>query len=354
MPNINKISTFSSPKNNYRFFVARKLSTRHLKEYHLFGAPMPGRNFNGNSYKYGMNGQLKDDEIFNGAYSAEFWEYDSRTGRRWNRDPVVHPWESSYACFANNPIFYSDVKGDEAEGWEPKKGGGYTYNPDPSKGKETADWTGGDINGHSYEVHGNKEGSLEVTFHAVDIHPVKTEEERFAYSRNTSRIMNQFSKGFLIGAIALPSAVVAVEAGAFSFIGKQLGWNIGGGLADILNQTVIQNKSADEFNYASTVTNTIFGGKNIVYSALLGSSGNLINATKTDLKKGTVFSISTSNMISYSAGVAGNIFGNLHMKMVSTSGFIPNKVMFTGFETGVNLLGNSISNSIETEVKQAK
>lgn len=61
-----------------------------------------------------MNGQEKEDALFNGAQSAEYWMYDSRIGRRWNIDPVVKPWESPYACFANNPIWFSDVKGDDA------------------------------------------------------------------------------------------------------------------------------------------------------------------------------------------------------------------------------------------------
>ncbi|TNE81426.1 MAG: RHS repeat protein [Bacteroidetes bacterium] len=65
-------------------------------------------------YRFGgSNGQEKDDEI-NGAgnsYSAEFWQYDSRLGRRWNIDPVVKPWESPYACFANNPILCIDIDG---------------------------------------------------------------------------------------------------------------------------------------------------------------------------------------------------------------------------------------------------
>lgn len=58
----------------------------------------------GSEYRYGHNGQEKEDEIFNGAYSAEYWEYDSRTLRRWNVDPVVKPWESPYATFNNNPV----------------------------------------------------------------------------------------------------------------------------------------------------------------------------------------------------------------------------------------------------------
>jgi len=75
------------------------------------GMQMPGRSFNSNSYRYGHNTQEKDDEIFNGAYTAEFWEYDSRSLRRWNRDPIVKAWESPYAAFSNNPVRNNDVKG---------------------------------------------------------------------------------------------------------------------------------------------------------------------------------------------------------------------------------------------------
>ncbi len=80
---------------------------------------MPGRNnVSAIGYRYGMNGQEKVDEV-NGIsgshYTAEFWEYDSRSGRRWNQDPIVKVWESPYACFSNNPIYYSDPTGANAE-----------------------------------------------------------------------------------------------------------------------------------------------------------------------------------------------------------------------------------------------
>ena len=45
--------------------------------------------------------------------AAEFWEYDTRLGRRWNLDKVVYAWQSLYACFNNNPLFFSDPNGDE-------------------------------------------------------------------------------------------------------------------------------------------------------------------------------------------------------------------------------------------------
>ncbi len=64
-------------------------------------------------YRYGFNGMEKDDEVAGNGnnYTAEFWQYDSRLGRRWNIDPVVKHHESPYAAFANNPIWFIDPSG---------------------------------------------------------------------------------------------------------------------------------------------------------------------------------------------------------------------------------------------------
>jgi RHS repeat-associated protein len=96
---------------------------RTTADYYGFGLTMSARTYaqGGIKYRYGMNGQEKDDEIANGVYTAEYWEYDSRLGRRWNPDPVVKPFESPYACFRNNPIHYSDPSGMDGE--EPINGG---------------------------------------------------------------------------------------------------------------------------------------------------------------------------------------------------------------------------------------
>ena len=77
---------------------------------------MPGRTFNSDAYRYGANsGSEKDDEITGvvGAhYTTEFRELDTRLGGRWwSPDPIVKPWESPYAGFSNNPIYYSDPTG---------------------------------------------------------------------------------------------------------------------------------------------------------------------------------------------------------------------------------------------------
>ena len=63
------------------------------------------------SSRYGMNGQEKDNEVGEGIYTAEFWEYDSKIARRWNLDPKIKLWESPYASFANNPIWFTDPNG---------------------------------------------------------------------------------------------------------------------------------------------------------------------------------------------------------------------------------------------------
>jgi hypothetical protein len=44
------------------------------------------RSFAGAAYRYGFNGQEKDDEVCGSGNlnTAEFWEYDTRLGRRWN------------------------------------------------------------------------------------------------------------------------------------------------------------------------------------------------------------------------------------------------------------------------------
>jgi hypothetical protein len=57
---------------------------------HPFGMLMDGRSLSSAAYRYGFGGQEKDDEInsIGNIYTAQFWEYDCRLGRRWNIDPL--------------------------------------------------------------------------------------------------------------------------------------------------------------------------------------------------------------------------------------------------------------------------
>ena len=65
-------------------------------------------------YRYFFNGQEADNEVLGDGVSltAEFWQYDTRLGRRWNVDPKYTPMLSSYSCFVNSPLSLNDKKGD--------------------------------------------------------------------------------------------------------------------------------------------------------------------------------------------------------------------------------------------------
>ncbi|MCS3795067.1 Ig-like domain-containing protein [Niastella sp. OAS944] len=83
-------------------------------DYYPFGMLMPGRKYTSSNYRYGFNGQEKSDEIGGPGNhnTAPFWEYDTRTGRRWNLDPRPNISISAYAGLANNPIWFNDLLGD--------------------------------------------------------------------------------------------------------------------------------------------------------------------------------------------------------------------------------------------------
>jgi len=122
-------------------------------------------------YRFGFGGQEKDDEISgNGnSYTAEFWQYDSRLGRRWNVDPVVKPWESSYATFANNPIYYNDPNGEDAEddknkapekqGKKDDMNGGWYWNKDSDEYNQAE---GTETKGDKYSTKTDKNGNVHV------------------------------------------------------------------------------------------------------------------------------------------------------------------------------------------------
>jgi hypothetical protein len=74
---------------------------------------MPGRTLQSTSnYRYSINGQEKSPEIATNTTTAEFWQYDSRIGRRWNIDPKPIASISVYVSFNNNPIINIDIDGD--------------------------------------------------------------------------------------------------------------------------------------------------------------------------------------------------------------------------------------------------
>ncbi|MBU1720108.1 MAG: hypothetical protein KKA07_13665 [Bacteroidetes bacterium] len=84
--------------------------------FHPFGSIMPGRNFNAGEYRYGFNGQEKDDEITGVTGShLDFGAriYDSRLARWLSVDPerTKFPSLSPFSFAADNPVFFLDKGG---------------------------------------------------------------------------------------------------------------------------------------------------------------------------------------------------------------------------------------------------
>ena len=84
-------------------------------DYYPFGQLLTDGNYSSGDYRFGFNSQEKDDEIYGqgNSYSAEFWQYDARLGRRWNVDPMTNeePGWSPYRAFYDNPIRFIDPTG---------------------------------------------------------------------------------------------------------------------------------------------------------------------------------------------------------------------------------------------------
>ena len=91
---------YSSGDNTYKPYTISST------DYYPFGYPIPNRSTNIGGYRYFFNGQEGDNEVFGEGIglAAEFWQYDSRLGKRWNLDWIYKPFASNYAAFADNPV----------------------------------------------------------------------------------------------------------------------------------------------------------------------------------------------------------------------------------------------------------
>jgi RHS repeat-associated protein len=83
------------------------------------------RTSNSDNYRFGYNCMESDDETkgSGNSYTTEFRQYDPRIGRWLSLDPVFQPHQSPFCGMDNNPIFYSDPKGDYVI-WGDSRGNG--------------------------------------------------------------------------------------------------------------------------------------------------------------------------------------------------------------------------------------
>jgi RHS repeat-associated protein len=205
-------------------------------DYYPFGMLMPNRNSNSNSYAWGFNDKIKDDEISNvtGAdldYGARI--YDSRVARWLSCDPIAmkFPWNSPYNAFSNNPISRIDPDG---------KGDFYTQ-----AGKKIG-------------TDGNPDGKIYV---ATDKNAIKT------IKKNTHNDINTQVKDVQSSIVQLPSAEVRNEIG---------------NAVDRSNSPTVDDVQGG-FHEEGGVWGTISAGTEKVVNAKPGAYTNPVTHTKAEI-----------------------------------------------------------------------
>ena len=108
------INDRKTPVNIGAITVGYKAQVVSVTDYYSFGGEIAERTYDPVKpfYRFGFNTQEKTFELNRDHYTAKFWEYDARLGRRWNVDPKPTVGESEYAVNKNNPVLNNDPDGD--------------------------------------------------------------------------------------------------------------------------------------------------------------------------------------------------------------------------------------------------
>ncbi|WMJ75654.1 polymorphic toxin type 43 domain-containing protein [Cytophagaceae bacterium ABcell3] len=145
----------------------------------------------GGCYRYGFNGMEKDDEISGSGNSYTTFErqYDARIARWVSTDPIFHEYQSAYAAFDNNPIYYKDPSGASSEGPDDERINDNGDNSD-SDGSDN-DGSDNDSKEQNTDdsgvVDGLKRGSLNF---------IKGVASNLTVAQIGNNIYNQFSRAF--------------------------------------------------------------------------------------------------------------------------------------------------------------
>jgi RHS repeat-associated protein len=110
-----------------------------ISDYYPFGAPINGRGYSSDAYRFGFNTQEKDDEVNGEGNQLDFKyrAYNTRLGRFFAVDPLTkkYPFYTPYQFAGNTPI-----EARELEGLEPS----HTAVISPAEGRSEATLADGD------------------------------------------------------------------------------------------------------------------------------------------------------------------------------------------------------------------
>ncbi|WP_254519195.1 RHS repeat-associated core domain-containing protein [Aquimarina sp. Aq78] len=319
--------------------------------YYPFGMLQPNRHKDSKSYRYGFQGQEKDDEIKGEGNSVNYKYriHDPRLGRFFAVDPLAsdYPWNSTYA-FSENRV----MDGVELEGLEFHKIGmsletmfTMRFSTAPKIVKTVAIQLGSPEKSAHQK---NRETSILWTG--------STE----AYGRSLeSQKEYEGSSGFKGkgGKLAINTAITvgtlgygtAAGAGFFSLNSLKAGLFTGG--ANLFGQLATNDFKFDEnIDYADPLLSGLFKGG----AGLIGESALNLNITKDGFDYGfegtqdivtNIFTNSLGNFTGAKVNEALKPFTNLAPTLGE---FMTDFVIGTGIEAGENILGDEINNTINT------
>ena len=263
-------------------------------------------NYHAGSYRFGFNGQEKDQEIYNNqsTTTAMFWEYDGRIGRRWNGDPVEKEKESSYSCFSNSPIFYQDLFGDLAGDYLTKNGEylgsdgkddniGYTVEKSDVKYKEDGKTVDSDKTKNKKEFTSEYSGFVDMSAviygestpeaYSSTAHIIKNMQELGEYAASTPGISDKTKSNINTNLTDIANASVSAEYGDMNNYKNSFGWN---------NDKNINNKNLARAAAISALTRS----NSDVNGGLLKGGWNANDPTKGAIQwKGSVYPIGSKN-----------------------------------------------------------
>ena len=153
--------------SNYKFHIISQAKTNYnlsYNDYHPYGMLVPTRNYSNPVYRYGFQGQEKDNEIkgIGNSINYKFRMHDPRMGRFFAVDPLAkkYPWNSPYAFSENRVIDGVELEGLEFKAVKDKNGNYSGFEWDPE---------------NAYDSNGNlKEGYFEKAILFTDTDAKKT------------------------------------------------------------------------------------------------------------------------------------------------------------------------------------
>ncbi len=220
---------------------------------------MPNRHGSTADYRYGFQGQEKDDEIKGEGKSLNytFRMHDPRVGRFFAIDPLTkkYPWYTPYSFSGNKPIQFVELEGlEESNTAAGSVIMGLLFPTPPKLRKEPWKSPGASAANAGAPIAGVAIGAVPVAVPAAYATSA-------AYASYTTWYGTSLLSNYLAAGVGGTSSLAALDAN--SYFGSSL-WQTSGrtalfnGMANIVGQ-LMYNNGFDNFNYSQTVFASVVG-----------------------------------------------------------------------------------------------